>query len=157
MKQQMQLFLSAEDETVLSNSLFNFRPELAYLDGNRWISSTPKVVTSINNCTSSHAYLWDRSIIPKLPYFSRDDRQFEGPQSGCVLEIRRSRIQGNLMLAGRFAQSVENSDPLVIKAMHVFVADVWKLLKSVTKHPLVAVDPLCIKKSLGHSYQERLF
>jgi len=145
MKEQVQLFLTIEDEIALSNRLCELRPGVLILDGNRWDSTVPKIARSIDKCETNYAYLWDKNILSELPYFSRGDGQFEGPQTGCVFEIWRSRLRENLLLAGRFAQCIGHTDPLVVAAMYRFADDVWKLLKKMTKHPLVAVDPISLQ------------
>lgn len=145
MKEQVQLFLSIEDEIALSKSLCVLRPGVSFLDGNRWDSTVPKTATSIDKCATNYAYLWDKNILSELPYFSRGDGQFEGPQTGCVLEIWRSRLRDNLLLAGRFAQCVGHANPLVAVAMKGFADDVWNLIKKMSKHRLVAVNPVTLE------------
>jgi hypothetical protein len=141
MKEQVQLFLSVEDEIALSEALRQLRPQMHFLDGNRWPTAKPVTASSIDKCATNYAYLWDSSIVKDLPYLLREDGQCEGPQSGCVLEIWRSRPSDNLLLAGRFAQCVAHADPAVEASLHRLARDVWDVIKRMTKQPLVVVDP----------------
>jgi len=140
MIKQTQLFLSAEDEPVFSDAIRAVRPQLAVVDGSRWRTRTPPVVSSISACSSTRAFLWDREIVERLPSFPREDDEFEGPATGVVLELTRSRRKENLLLSGRLAASTGVQDKRVAAAMDQFAADVWKVMKAVTA-PVVAVDP----------------
>jgi hypothetical protein len=142
MREQVQLFLSRQDELLLSERLLALRPEVTFVDGTHWSSTEPPIKQSIAECQTNYAFLWDRSIVSTLPYLKRTDGVVEGPPNGCVIEIWRSRLDGNLMLAGRFAQSLGHPDPEVVKRLQAFAEDVWSLLKSMTRQPLVEVDSI---------------
>ncbi len=141
MMKQVQLFLSQEDEVALSAALLGVRPELVFVDGSRWETSTPALASSIANCKSFYTFLWDQSIVKSLSSGARSDGQFDGPRAGFVIEISRSRMQDNLMLAGRIAVSIGGSDARLVSDMKAFYADVWKVLKKMTNQPIAAVDP----------------
>lgn len=140
MIKQIQLFFSIEDEVAFTNSIRLIRPRVSVVDGCRWISSIPPVVPSIAECSSPFAFLWDRAIVERLPFLPRGASEFEGPATSVVLEVTRSRKQGNLLLSGRLAASTGNSGSGVAVAMDQFAADVWMVMKAITV-PVVAVDP----------------
>jgi len=141
MNQQIQLFLSTDDEVALSSALLAVRPRTVFVDGNRWDTPVPVLASSIATCSSWRTFLWDQSIVASLAFYARNDGQFEGPMTACVVEITRSTMQGNLMLSGRIAQSLGGPDAQLVADMHKFVADIWKALKKMTSHPIVGVNP----------------
>jgi hypothetical protein len=112
-----------------------------FVDGSRWDTPVPVLASSIATCTSPFVALWDQGIVASLPFYARKDGKFEGPMTGCVVEINRSTMRDNLMLSGRIAQSIGGPDVQLVGAMRQFVADIWKVLKAMTKHPIVAVNP----------------
>lgn len=141
MNKQIQLFLSTDDEAALSSALKAVRPHIVFVDDSVWATPSPVLASSIASCRSPFVFLWDQSIIPSLPFFVRKDGQFEGPQNACVVEITRSRMKGDLMLSGRIAQSLGGPDAKLVADMKKFVVDIWKVLKRMTSHPIVAVNP----------------
>lgn len=141
MNKQIQLFLSADDEVELSSALQAMRPQLVFVDGNRWETPTPVLASSISACTSWRTFLWDQGIVESLPFYARKDGKFEGPMTACVVEITRSSMEGNLILSGRITQSLGGPDAKLVADMKKFVADIWKVLKKMTSHPIVAVNP----------------
>jgi len=141
MNKQIQLFLSADDEVALSSALQTARPRLVFVDGNRWETPIPVLASSIATCTSWRTFLWDQGIVASLPFYARKDGKFEGPMTACVVEITRSTMEGNLMLSGRIAPSLGGPDAKLVGDMKSFVADIWKVLKKMTSHPIVAVNP----------------
>jgi hypothetical protein len=140
MIKQIQLFLSIEDEAALSQALLAARPRIAFVDGARWGTSVPPLAPSIAECKAARVALWDRDVVQILPYFARQDGQFEGPMTGVVLELARSVSQEPLLLSGRLSASTGGPNNQLTTAMDKFAADAWKIMKSNTQ-PVVAVEP----------------
>jgi hypothetical protein len=140
MIRQVQLFLTNEDEAAFSDAVRAVRPRMVVVDGSRWVTPDPPVASSITACTSSIAFLWDPGIVERLPHLALQCGGFEGPEAGVVIEVARSRRQGDLLLSGRLAVSTGVADKLVTVAMNAFAADVWSVMKKITG-PVVAVDP----------------
>jgi hypothetical protein len=75
-------------------------PGIKFVDDNRWPSPEPVVRESIEDCTSRYVFLWPSDRIDKFPFISRNG-QFEGPQSGVVMQLMRSRRVDDCLLSGQ--------------------------------------------------------
>jgi hypothetical protein len=140
MPKQIQTFLTSVDEMEFTRLLRKLRPNLTFIDGGRWEKPTPPVQDSIQDCTNHFVFLWDREIIAELPCFARNDGKYDGPRNGVVIELQRSKLVERLLLAGRVAQSIGHDDPHVVELTKKFAADVWSILKGMTKQAIAAVD-----------------
>ena len=94
------VFLTTTDEQVLSERLKEVLPAIRFVDDNRWPSPEPMVRDSIANCASRYVFLWPSDQIDTLPVISRNG-QFEGPQSGVVMQLMRSRKVDDCLLSGQ--------------------------------------------------------
>jgi hypothetical protein len=139
MKKQVQLFLINDDEAALLDAIRAKRPRVVVVDGSRWATRDPPVALSIASCASPSVFLWDQGIVERLPVGPRGDVEFEGPRTGVVVEVTRTRHIGNVLLSGRLAVSTGVGDKPVSAAMNAFTADVWAAMRKITA-PVVAID-----------------
>jgi hypothetical protein len=102
-KKQVQTFLLPEDEKALSHALRAIRPSIQFVDDSVWPSQTPPAHDSIAGCSSPWAFIWDTAIFPELPSRERPDGRFDGPSSGVVFQVVRSRKEESILLSGRLA------------------------------------------------------
>jgi hypothetical protein len=140
MSKQIQTFFTLSDEMEFTKLLRQKRPHLVFVDGGRWSTPIPPVSEAIPDCKDHFVFLWDREIIAELPYFLRDDGKCDGPRSGTVIEFQRSKLLDRLLLAGRLAESIGHADPRIVELMKKFAADVWSILKQMTKQPIAIID-----------------
>ena len=137
LKRQVQLFLTPQDEDALLTAVRSAVRAVELVDGQRWTTADPPVKTSVSSCQSSDVYLWNRSIVPQLPYVRRPGGGFQGPTSGVVIQWLRCRTSDSTLLSGRLA--IGTSDPQVMR----FADLVWKVLRGFAKTDLVTLagDP----------------
>lgn len=140
MKKQTQLFLLAEDERDISLELRYVRPGIVFLDDNVWDGPNPTSVSSLDDCVSPFAYLWDTQLVPELPCLHRKDGKLEGPIAGLVIQVIRCRMRDNVLLSGRIAAGTVNDASSLEKQMRIFISDVWKVFSLKTVDRLVAID-----------------
>jgi hypothetical protein len=145
MKKQVQLLFTEKDEDTLTANLLRVCPSIRFINGNIWPTPTPLTVPKISDCNSGFAILWDPNIIPILPFFARSDGRFAGPQTSCVVEIQRSMMRENLLLAGRIAQNIKYNNAEVENLLHQFVAKIWNVVKKMSMQSLIAVDPITLE------------
>ena len=125
LKQQLQLFLSLEDETRWSGILRASIPTIKFLNDNVW-AGPPDERPGIENCLSGRVYLFDRDI-NCLPTIIRKTGETEGPISGCVVQVLRpALLEDNTLLSGRVAVGFDTNDP----RMKSFVSRIWVTLKN---------------------------
>jgi hypothetical protein len=108
-KKQLQTFLLPEDEKALSDALRAMRPSIRFVDDSVWPSESPPVRESIAECSSPWAFIWDTAIFPQLPSRERPDGRFDGPSSGVVFQLCRSRKEESILLSGRLASGSEDT------------------------------------------------
>lgn len=126
MKSQIQLFLTKKDEENISKLIQSKFDIIHFLDDNVWAKS-PVSRKGIECCSSMRCYLYNRDI-STLPTYTRNDGSVEGPVSGCVLQILRSKLdKENILYSGRLAVGFQN-DPL----MKVFYNQVYDIVKKNT-------------------------
>ena len=105
---QLQLFLTPEDEAVLSSQFLSAIPDLIFLDDSVW-PVHPVQRPAIQDCVSGFSYLYPGDI-DALPRITRKDGQMEGPISGCVVQFWRPTLKGTEMRSGRIASGIESND-----------------------------------------------
>lgn len=93
-------FLTKVDEAQLSHSLRIAHPAIKFLDDNRWPTIEPVVADSIDECSKNYVFLWPADIVKTLPTIAHFE-EFEGPQSGVVMQFMRSRHVENCLLSGQ--------------------------------------------------------
>jgi hypothetical protein len=93
-------FLTALDEMLVSEVLKEEFPAIRFVDGSRWPSPEPVLVNSISNGSSRYVLLWPSDLMEKLPHVAHGD-EFDGPQSGVVMQMMRSRQVGDGLLSGQ--------------------------------------------------------
>jgi hypothetical protein len=135
MKRQLQLFLTHDDEVSLSRVLATSFPSIAVIDDNVWPTQSPCVVDGIADCKTSFAFLWPRAICATLPTRRRNDGRYEGPTSGVVVQLVRSRLSGSNLLSGRIAVASDTPD------MTAFISELWRVLKSWGVPKARSIDP----------------
>ena len=134
MKRQIQTFFTVEDEFELSRMLNESSSELHFLDDNVW-DGTPKVEAGIQACASGRAYLYPGRLAD-LPTRARSDGALEGPIVGCVVQVLRCRLLGDVLQSGRIAASSDDEDSRMLE----FISKVWKLAKRIGRLGVVRPD-----------------
>lgn len=139
MSNQIQIFMTPDDENTFSEDLRRKRGSLRFIDGEHWETQCPPEKKSLNECSSSIVYLWDRDIFPTLPSIRMNDGRFQGPQVGFVLQLVRSVVQnGCYLLSGRVAHGPLKDE----KQVGVFYSEVVKYIKKNYVGRLELVDPV---------------
>jgi len=123
MTRQIQSLLTRADEESLSLALRHTFPPLLVVDGNRWEAPEPPTRNTIPECTESIVMLWNTALAPTLPSKRRPDGRYDGPIVGPVIQVVRSRLEGNTLRSGRFAASTD--EPLLER----FVEELWRLIR----------------------------
>lgn len=137
MKKQKQLFFALADEEEFSQSLRERFADVVILDGNVWTTADPVVCTSIAAYREPFAFIWSRKVTPDLPVMQRKDGQFQGPASGVVIQVIRSRLRGDVLESGRIAVGSDPANTAFIE----FVSEVWRVLGRFGTIKLASVDP----------------
>lgn len=140
MKKQLQLFLLPEDEREISVSLRNVRPRVVYLDDNVWEGSEPVVRSTLDECRTPFAYLWDPAVASPLPTFRRKDGRLEGPVAGVVVQLIRSQVRSSVLRSGRVAAGTGGTSAAAEQAMRSFVTDVWRVVTQATQGGMNSFD-----------------
>ncbi len=109
MKKQVQTFLLPEDEGALSQALRETRPSIRFVDDSVWPSESPPAHESIAQCSSPWSFIWDTDLFPQLPSRQRPAGRFDGPSSGVVFQVCRSRLDDSVLLSGRVAIGWEDT------------------------------------------------
>ena len=103
-------FLTKIDEDKFSNELRNAFPSIKISDDNRWATPSPVLCNSIASCSSNYAFLWPSDLLSDLPV-RPVGAQFEGPQSGFVMQFMRSQQVDNCLLSGQIGVGFFDTDP----------------------------------------------
>ena len=109
MKKQVQILLLPQDEDALSRALRTAKPSIRFVNDSVWPSKIPPAHDSISECSSPWAFIWDTDLFPELPSRQRLDGRFDGPISGVVFQVCRSRLEGTVLLSGRIAIGLEDT------------------------------------------------
>lgn len=102
-------FLTTTDEEMFSSALLNNYPAIKFVDDNRWPTPTPVLANSIASCLSNYAFLWRSDIVTELPCVRHGD-QFDGPQSGVVMQVKRSRMVDGCLMSGQLGVGFFDED-----------------------------------------------
>lgn len=103
------IFLTKVDEETFSNQLREKYPSIKFVDDNRWDTPEPVLRHSIAECESNYAFLWPSDIFEELPFVAHGDK-FDGPQSGVVMQLMRSRRIENSLLSGQLGVGFFEND-----------------------------------------------
>jgi hypothetical protein len=88
-------FFTTDDEEEVSEALLKTFPCLKFVDGQRWQTAEPPLVTGIHKCKSGIAYLWPSDLVPQLPFIELPKARqygkirFQGPTAGPVIQFCR--------------------------------------------------------------------
>ena len=124
----IQVFMTGTDEARFSEALILAEPDIRLIDGQRWSTTSPPLIASIADATSRLVYLWSPRAVSALPTTRRPDGVTQGPISGVVIQIDRSRMVGNDLLSGSLSTGFAADD----KEMDRFVTMVWRVLRQET-------------------------
>ena len=102
-------FLTKVDEDTFSKQLREKYPSIKFVDDSRWETPEPVLRDSIAECESSYAFLWPSDIFEELPVDAYNN-EFEGPQTGFVMQFMRSRSIDNCLLSGQIGGSFFEND-----------------------------------------------
>jgi hypothetical protein len=100
-------FFTSNDEKALSIALRKRFPEMRFIDGAVWNSTTPPVRSSIADCETGLAYLWDPATFATLIVTPREDGKFRGPQTLSVVQFCRCRIEGEYLYLGQASMTID--------------------------------------------------
>lgn len=139
LKRSKQLFLTRIDERRFSEALVRSFPEVAFIDGARWPTATPPLRDSIDTASAREVYIWNREIAPAIAPMEWGGG-YQGPTSGFVIMLQRSEVKDHLLLSGAIGWG-SSTDSEYEPSMSQFVAQVWRILGSVTSRRLVWVNP----------------
>ena len=132
--------MTVSDEEEFSASLLQRSLRIRFVDDNIWPQPAPRVARSISECQSRYVFIWDPMVVAELPIIRRLDGNYQGPQSGAVIEFSRSSINGDEMLSGRIAVGFDEANT----HMKEFVSTVWEVFIRSTETNLtnVAGEPV---------------
>ena len=138
MKKSNHFLFTNKDEEIFSSEIRKAFPATMFIDDMRWETNIPPAKSSITECESKFVYIWNKEIYPNLPFMKRSDGKFQGPQSGMVIQMIRSRIKDEItFLSGEIATGVADEDFEMVD----FVKKVWKILKKAASKKVVQVNP----------------
>ena len=140
MKKTNHILFTHKDEETFSSEIKNAFPETVFIDDNIWEKEIPLTNPSIVDCKSKFVYIWNREIYPTLPFIQRQDGKFQGPQSGMVIQLIRSKVDEPFLLSGEISVGITVERP-ESKKMRAFANKIWKILKEVTPKKVTQVDP----------------
>lgn len=137
MMKSLEVILLPADEAAFTVALRDRVPSIQFVDDCYWPTPDPPRAPSIQACGSKFVYLWNPAISPTLPSVpSPAGLRYHGPQSGIVVQLIRSVLQGPNLRAGTI--SVGWDDAL----MTPFVNAVWRALRVIAPQPPACVNPV---------------
>lgn len=136
---QLLVFMSLEDEKAFSVSLKASFPAVVVLDDNIWPTAEPVTVSSIEQCKSGYAHLWNRDLFPELPISPRPDGRFQGPSVGPVVQFVRCVLERNVLRSGRIALGLSRED--LTPSIDNYLKELWRFIKKPATSKLVCVNP----------------
>ena len=86
-------FFTTDDEEEVSEALLRAFPCLKFVDGQRWQTAEPPLVTGIHKCKSGLAYLWPSDLVSELPFLELPAARrygkirYQGPTAGPVIQF----------------------------------------------------------------------
>jgi hypothetical protein len=102
-------FMTTADEEAFSIELLKEFPAIKFIDNSRWPTPAPVLVSSIANCSSNYAFLWPSDLVAELPYVAHGN-QYNGPQSGVVMQVVRSRMVDGCLMSGQLGVGFFDED-----------------------------------------------
>lgn len=102
-------FLTKEDEEQLLKQLVAAIPSMRLVDGERWTKATPPVKASFSECMSGFVYLWDSDKVQTLPCVEMNG-YYQGPTSGIVIQLMRSKVSDGVLLSGQIGVGFTNKN-----------------------------------------------
>jgi hypothetical protein len=136
--------MTEDDEKAFSHALIAVDPSIRFIDGQRWPSSQPPLVASINAAKAPEVFIWSPVVAPVLPWSMRPDGLVQGPTSGPVIQFDRSVWRDAELRSGRIAAGYDDEDDEIVR----FVRTVWQVMKQVTSGDLETL--------LGHRHPYRI-
>lgn len=152
MKKQLQMFLTLEDEVLLSECLRCEIPGILFLNDNVWTVS-PDCRSGIEDCHTGRVYLF-ASHLEQLPIARRKNGDLEGPIAGCVIQLLRTIEENGVLLSGRVAAGIDDDDDDQIRDL---VDKVWKCVKRVGRVGVVRPDGKTDRNYLVGYHAKKLF
>lgn len=137
MKKSIEFLFTLDDEEAFSQRIKEAYPSVVFVDDMYWPTPVPPTRASITHCESRFVYIWNRQIFPELRCIPRKHGGFHGPQSGVVIQIVRSKVNGNELLSGTMSVGFDEGDTL----MKSFAEGVWAILKKQTPMKVVQIEP----------------
>lgn len=126
MAKQVQIIMNNEDEKNFSKLLIEAYPKIVFLDHHLWPEGKPMFANSIDECTSSYCYIWNKEFGVNLYTSIRSNGWMYGAPEGVVIQFQRSNMrEGNILLSGRIA--VDDVDIIQRK----YINNVFMLAKKV--------------------------
>lgn len=129
------VFLSPTDERQFEERLKAKHPEVLFINGIIWESSAPPAVSTLEECRPGTVLLWERSVFPNLQG-SESHGRIRGPVTVYVVRYIRSRVQNGLLTSGDVGVGYHKLNA----PMATFVADTWKILRSLNRGILDCYD-----------------
>lgn len=119
-------------------------PTIRFIDGQRWPSTEPPIVPSINAAKTPEVFVWSPLVAPVLPMTLRPDGHVQGPTSGPVIQYARSIWRDGELRSGRIAAGYDTENGQLAR----FVDTVWRVMKQVTSGD--------VETMLGHRHPYRI-
>jgi hypothetical protein len=111
------------DERAFGDLIRASFPKLVIVDGIQWVSPSPPLVDSIDQCRSSIALLWIKGHPESLPCLLNRDG-YLGPQTKYVVRMLRCRRVESVINSGQLDASYDAMDSF----MSGFVKESFKIL-----------------------------
>lgn len=143
MIRSLYLILTTYDEELFSTNLSQTLPELAFVNGTRWESESPPLVSSISEASADRVLLWDRSLFPSLPCIRDAHGSVIGPSTRYVISLDKTSLARNyqekeVLVSGALSWSAGNPSSAETK----FYRTVWRIARKCapTKVKVVSGD-----------------
>src|SRR5688500_5555627 len=101
LKKSVPLFFDEADEAELDNRMIQQGADTQWVDGSVWPTVAPLTCSRLSDCRSPIVYLWNRTLVPRLPYQKMPDGRVRGPTSGVVVQYMRSELRGSVLTSGQ--------------------------------------------------------
>lgn len=134
------MFLLPEDEAQLSHEFRTCIPQITFLNDHIW-PEAPDIRDSIERCDTGRVYLY-AGMLADLPTQRRQVGDVQGPASGCVIQVLRSKVVDDELVSGSIGVGFEQTD----HQMYEFVSLVWKCLRQFASLGVKRADGTVDKK-----------
>lgn len=139
MKKAIDILLTNKDEEAFSYEIKKVFPATLFIDDMAWKTEIPPVKESITDCKSQFVYIWNKDIYPEIKGIIRKDGKYQGPQSGIVIQLIRSKFKDNFLLSGYLSVGISIERPNKDKMID-FVKKIWKILKKTAPKKVAVVN-----------------